>query len=150
MKEYDIVELIVNKQHYNAQGVFKGMFGVVMCEKNINGKWLVTFEEFYTGKDIAQISVLESDLKVHEFVPPECYPKPVKEVEYIGFKKNDIVKVLSNNYISNNVKFGMKGIIVTSKSSNGKWRVLFTNKETCETIAKIEISEKDMKVFFRG
>jgi hypothetical protein len=46
-----------------------------MSEKEINGEWQVIFSEFHTGKDIADISVKESDLQIHEFMPPDRIPK---------------------------------------------------------------------------
>ena len=52
-----------------------GNFGAIMSEEPINGKWQVVFSEFYTGKDIADIMVAEKDLKVHESVPKDRYPK---------------------------------------------------------------------------
>lgn len=45
-----------------------------MSEKAINDKWQVIFSEFYTGKDIADIMVLEEYLKVHENIPNNKYP----------------------------------------------------------------------------
>lgn len=74
MKEYDLVELIVDREQYNKHGVFKGMFGAVMSEKPIDGKWEVIFSEFYTAKDIASICVKEEDLQIHESVPLDRYP----------------------------------------------------------------------------
>ncbi len=50
------------------------MFGAVMSEESTDGKWQVVFSEFYTGKDIADISVREEDLQIHEFVPLDKYP----------------------------------------------------------------------------
>lgn len=50
-------------------------FGAIMNETPINGKWQVIFSEFYTGKDIADILVDESDLKVHESIPKDRYPQ---------------------------------------------------------------------------
>lgn len=75
MKYLDLVELIKEKPDYKKAGVKVGNFGAVMSEKPINGKWLVIFSEFYTGKDIADIMVLEEDLKVHKSVPKDRYPK---------------------------------------------------------------------------
>ena len=46
-----------------------------MSEKPVNGKWQVVFSEFYTGKDIADIMVIEEDLKVYDSVPKDRYPK---------------------------------------------------------------------------
>ena len=50
------------------------MFGAIMSEEKIGDKWQVIFSEFYTGKDIADLLVRESDLLVHDFVSPEKYP----------------------------------------------------------------------------
>ena len=74
MKYLDLVELIKEKHEYEKAGVKKGMFGAVMSEESINGKWQVVFSEFYTGKDIADIPVREEDIQVHEFVPLDKYP----------------------------------------------------------------------------
>ena len=74
MKEYDLVELIQDRDCYKKKGVQKGMFGAVMSEKCVNGKWQVVFSKFYTGKDIADIMVKEEDLLVHGQVPPDRFP----------------------------------------------------------------------------
>ncbi len=75
MKYLDLVELIVEKPAYLKAGVKRGDFGAVMSKEAIDGKWQVVFSEFYTGKDIADIMVYENDLKVHDFVPLDRYPK---------------------------------------------------------------------------
>lgn len=75
MKYLDLVELIKEKPAYTKAGVKVGNFGAVMSKSPINGKWQVVFSEFYTGKDIADIMVLEDDLKVHESIPNDKYPK---------------------------------------------------------------------------
>ena len=75
MKYLDLVELIREKDSYTKAGVKVGDFGAVMSERAENGKWQVIFSEFYTGKDIADIMVNEDDLKIHEFVPKDRYPK---------------------------------------------------------------------------
>ena len=75
MKYLDLVELIVEKPIYSKAGVKRGDFGAVMSKEAIDGKWQVVFSEFYTGKDIADIMVYEKDLKVHDFVPLDRYPK---------------------------------------------------------------------------
>ena len=69
------VELIKEKPAYTKAGVKVGDFGAIMSEKPVNGKWQVVFSEFYTGKDIADIMVVEEDLKVHDSVPKDRYPK---------------------------------------------------------------------------
>ncbi len=75
MKYLDLVELINEKESYVNAGVKSGNFGAIMSEKKIDGKWLVIFSEFYTGKDIASVMVSEEDLKVHDYVPLDKYPK---------------------------------------------------------------------------
>lgn len=75
MKYLDLVELIKEKPAYTKAGVKLGDFGAIMSERPINGKWQVIFSEFFSGKDIADIMVLEEDLKVYESVPKERYPK---------------------------------------------------------------------------
>ena len=75
MKYLDLVELVNKKPAYLKAGVKVGDFGAIMSKKLIDGKWQVLFSEFYTGKDIADIMVLEKDLKVHDFIPKDKYPK---------------------------------------------------------------------------
>lgn len=80
MKYLDLVELIKEKPAYTKAGVKVGDFGAVMSEKSTSGKWQVIFSEFYTGKDIADIMVNEEDLKIHENVPKDRYPKKIKSL----------------------------------------------------------------------
>ncbi len=75
MKYLDLVEPIKEKPAYTKAGVKIGDFGAIMSKKAIDGKWQVVFSEFYTGKDIADIMVLEEDLKIHDYVPKDKYPK---------------------------------------------------------------------------
>ena len=66
MKEYDQVELIVDREKYMKEGVYKGMIGVIMNPERIGGKWMVIFSEKGTGNDIADLSVREEDLRVRD------------------------------------------------------------------------------------
>ena len=66
VKEYDKVEMIVEKPKYAIEGVHKGMTGCVMSSYAINNQWLVVFSEDGTGKDIAEICVAREDFKVIE------------------------------------------------------------------------------------
>lgn len=75
MKYLDLVELIKEKPAYTKAGVKVGDFGAIMSGKSNNGKWQVVFSEFYTGTDIADIMVNEEDLKLHNSVPHDRYPK---------------------------------------------------------------------------
>lgn len=64
VKEYDKVELIVEKEVYAKDGVHKGMIGMVISEYAINDKWQIIFSG---KKDIdIDISVNREDFKVIE------------------------------------------------------------------------------------
>ncbi len=60
--EYDLVELIVEKDMYARDGVHKGMQGAVMENCCIDSLYIVLFADGNTGRDIADIPVHEDDL----------------------------------------------------------------------------------------
>ena len=64
MKEYDRVRLIVEKEKYAEDGVHKGMNGWICDPRNINGQWLVSFDQSGDLPEIACIPVKEEDLEV--------------------------------------------------------------------------------------
>lgn len=64
MNEYDCVEVIVEKDKYNREGVHKGMQGWICFEQRTPGLWLVNFPQYGDKDDIATISIKEEDLKV--------------------------------------------------------------------------------------
>ena len=64
MKEYDRVRLIVEKEKYAEDGVHKGMDGWICDPRNIDGQWLVSFDQFGDLPEIAGIPVKEEDLEV--------------------------------------------------------------------------------------
>jgi hypothetical protein len=64
MKEYDRVELIVEKDRYTKDGVHKGMNGWICDERNIKGCWLVCFDQDKYFKKYPVIPVKEDDLRV--------------------------------------------------------------------------------------
>ena len=66
MKEYDRVRLIVEKEKYAEDGVHKGMDGWICDPRNIDGQWLVSFDQFGDLPEIACIPVKEVDLEVVE------------------------------------------------------------------------------------
>ncbi len=66
VREYDKVELIVEKPKYAIEGVHKGMTGCVMSSHAIKNEWLIVFSEERTGKDIAELCVAREDFKVIE------------------------------------------------------------------------------------
>ena len=63
MKEMDCVEVIVEKERYAQDGVHKGMQGWICYPEFVNGTWLVNFPQYGEKDDIAEISILETDLK---------------------------------------------------------------------------------------
>ena len=64
MKEYDRVELIAEKEKYAKEGVHKGMDGWICDPRNINGQWLVCFDNEIIFNEFPIIPILEEDLKV--------------------------------------------------------------------------------------
>ena len=64
VKEYDVVELIVEKPEYAMEGVHKGDRGCVISTYAIHNCWEIIFSERGTGKDIAQIGVAREDFKI--------------------------------------------------------------------------------------
>ena len=68
MKEYDRVELIVEKEKYAKEGVHKGMNGWIWDPRKIEGLWLVCFDQKY-DYNIATIEIEENDLVVIEESP---------------------------------------------------------------------------------
>lgn len=72
MKEYDRVELIVEKEKYAKDDVHKGMDGWICDPRNINGQWLVCFDKADYLPEYPIIPVKEEDLRVtREFVENE-------------------------------------------------------------------------------
>ena len=64
MKEYDSVELIVEKEKYTKHGVHKGMQGWICFAKEVEGFSLVNFPCYGNHPDIATISVRDEDLRI--------------------------------------------------------------------------------------
>lgn len=64
MKEFDRVRLIVEKENYAKDGVHKGMDGWICDPRNIDGEWLVCFDQYGYLPDIACIPVKEEDLEL--------------------------------------------------------------------------------------
>lgn len=62
-KEYDEVEVIVEKDIYAKEGVYKGMQGTIIEKYAMQSKWYVIFTDMQTGCDIADICIDECDIK---------------------------------------------------------------------------------------
>lgn len=64
MKEYDKVELIVEKSKYTNKGLHKGMVGWICDPKKINGQRLVCFDTLDDLPEYPIVSIEEDDLKI--------------------------------------------------------------------------------------
>ena len=64
LKEYDSVELLVDRDRYAKHGVYKGMQGWICFAKEIEGFSLVNFPCYGDHPDIATISVRDEDLRI--------------------------------------------------------------------------------------
>lgn len=62
MKEFDCVEVIVEKKRYTDAGIHKGMQGWICDERKIDDRYLVSFPQYGEKEDIATLDILESDL----------------------------------------------------------------------------------------
>ena len=65
MKEFDKVKVLRDSERYKKAGIVKGMIGTILDPRKIDGRWLVIFSD-EKGNDIAEDSMLESDLEVVE------------------------------------------------------------------------------------
>ena len=64
MKEYSVVEVIVEKENYAKQGVHKGRKGIILDPRNIDGCWLVVFPDPIILADEIWAPIREEDLKL--------------------------------------------------------------------------------------
>lgn len=64
MKEYDCVELTVEKERYAKYGVHKGMQGWICDEQRVEKYVLVNIPQYGDHEDIATIAIHEKDLVV--------------------------------------------------------------------------------------
>ena len=63
MKEYSRVRLIVEKEKYAKKGAHKGMDGWICDPRNIDGDWLVCFDD-EEKFEIVTLPVNEKDLEL--------------------------------------------------------------------------------------
>jgi len=66
----DCVEVIVEKNKYAKEGVHKGMQGVIWEPDSKNGEWVVLIPQCGEKEDIADLYILEADLKVVSKMDP--------------------------------------------------------------------------------
>ncbi|MDE5991365.1 MAG: hypothetical protein K2H36_07265 [Clostridia bacterium] len=102
MKEYDYVEVIVEKEKYAKQGAHKGMRGIILDPRNIDGCWLVVFPDPITLADEIWVPIKEKDLKlIYDSEPVETKIK---------------VMIKNDNYAQDGIYKDMKGLIMDLKS----------------------------------
>ena len=64
LKEYDNVELIVDREYYKNHGIFKGMQGWICYYKKVPGYSLVEFPLYGEEGIIDVVQVRDEDLKL--------------------------------------------------------------------------------------
>ncbi|MDE6211445.1 MAG: hypothetical protein K2K85_02480 [Clostridia bacterium] len=111
MKEYDIVEVIVEKEIYAKQGVHKGMQGTILDPRKIDGCWLVFFEDDPFGTAIKEV-----DLKL-------IYDSPTNKEIRVE------VEILNDNYANEGIRIGAVGIIRDVIGVDSKWETDFDGKK---------------------
>ena len=123
MKEYDYVEVIVEKEKYAKQGVRKGMRGTILDSRKIDGMWLVFFENDPYGTPIK-----EEDLKIiyeYEKEPTEI------QVEVIAEK---------GQYANQGIHKGMRGMIYDLTTVDDCFEVFFASDKSV-TIARLDLKQ---------
>lgn len=127
MKEYDVVEVIVEKEKYAKQGVHKGMKGTILDPRNIDGQWLVVFENPITFADEIIEPIKEEDLKIiYEYVD-----EPIEiAVEVIAEKQE---------YAKQGIHKGKRGMVYDLTLTNDCLEVNFDGNN------KALISRMDLK-----
>ena len=128
MKEYDYVEVIVEKEKYAKQGVHKGMRGTILDPRNIDGMWLVFFENPITFADDIGEAIKEEDLKlIYEYKE-----EPIEiQVEVIVEKEQ---------YANHGIHKGMRGMIYDLTTVNDCFEVFFTSDKSV-TIARLDLKQ---------
>lgn len=111
MKEYDLVEVTVEKDKYACEGVHKGMQGTILDPRNIDGCWLVYFADPVTGADTIGIPIKEKDLKL-------IYESPLPQE---GNKVR--LMVYDEQYAKHGIQKGMYGVI-SRASDNENYQIV--------------------------
>ena len=119
MKEYDRVELIVDREEYKKEGVNKGRSGWICDPQKIDGEWLVSFDQLYDLPNIATIPVKKYDLVVMS-----------KE---FNLEKGERVLFLNQNYKDEGLELGMDGIVVEYNKKEKTCLVNFNVKRDVPT-----------------
>ena len=130
MKEYSRLILTVEREKYAKYGVHKGMDGWICDPRNINGQWLVSFDQYGALPEIACIPVKEEDLEVL-FEPL---------IMQIGSK----VLLFESVYKRLGLQRGLKGIIIRQGERADQWVVRFEKQEGLYQAVEISLDANDM------
>lgn len=130
MKEYDRVKLTVEKEKYAKDGAHKGMVGWICDPRNINGQWLVCFDECDL-ETFPLLEIKENDLEV-------VWESHERQV-------GDKVLFLSEQYKSAGVTKGLKGILI-AKSENNKWTIHFHKQDGLQQECDLTVDGNDFIV----
>lgn len=118
MKEYDYVEVIVEKEIYAKQGVHKGMRGTILDPRNIDGQWLVAFEDPITFADEIIEPIKEEDLKIiYEYAE-----EPIEILVEVITEKQE--------YAKQGIHKGMKGMVYSITTENNCLQVFFKENKS--------------------
>lgn len=93
MKEFDCVEVIIEKDRYVREGVHIGMQGWICFDECSDGYWLVNIPQYGAKRDIATISVKEEDLKVI----PQMDARINEQIKAQHEKSDETVKQFDEN-----------------------------------------------------
>ncbi|MEG1528545.1 MAG: hypothetical protein RR248_02335 [Clostridia bacterium] len=133
MKEFDRVILTVEKEKYATEGVHKGMDGWICDPRKIDGKRLVSFDQYGELPEIACLSVNEEDLEV--LISDEPY------------NTYAIVVTDREKYARLGVHKGMYGKVLWEENSKkGAIMIEFIDSNSNKTL-KVEILRDDLKEY---
>ena len=127
MKEYDYVEVTVEKEKYVKEGIHKGRRGTILDPRCINGQWLVFFADPITSKDIG-VAIKEEDLIVVE--------------AYRERQAGDRIILLTEEYQNLGLRKGVHGILCL-KLDNDKWLVRFDKQDELTEAVELTLDGND-------
>ena len=134
MKEWDFVEITVEKDEYASLGVHKGMQGTIFSPNINKTEWQIYFSGDATLSFAIIITVKSSDFKVLQSNNPQEF-KEYSRVQLITEKKR---------YADEGVHKGYDGIILDPRNIDGQWLVSFDQYGELPEIACIPVKQKDL------
>ncbi len=144
-KEYDWVEVTVEKDEYAKEGVHKGMFGWISDPRTIDETRLVDFPQCGYHRDITSLAVKKTDMRVthsrsvlkNELMRMELGENEPGEILIVE------VTVENDEYAKEGVHKGMQGVVYI-QNDNALYTYFVTSWRT-EPFADIVVSPNDTK-----